>query len=198
MKAIVQYQGHLQTGQNQSGTEDLHFQVTRRFANEVVTVLHPRRWNSDIEEALDMLVRQAIHEVALVGYSWGAGFACMKFAELAPEWGIKVPLAVLCDPVYRPLWMPRWLPANPLNIGSVMRSKKIEVPISVRRVVWVRQNISLPAGHALVPENGRLQHIADPLILPYSHTGIDEAPEWFDLVRRELRDWTSPPKAELA
>jgi pimeloyl-ACP methyl ester carboxylesterase len=108
MIAVVQFQGNLQSGANQSGMEDLHFQVTRKFASETITVIHPRRWNSDTEALMDMLVRQAIHTVILIGYSWGAGYQCMKFAKLAPEWGIRIPLALLCDPVFRPLWMPSW------------------------------------------------------------------------------------------
>ncbi len=185
MTAVVQYQGHLQTGQSQSGMEDLHFQVTRKFANENITVIHPRRWNSDVAALMDMLVRQEIHRVILIGYSWGAGYTCMKFAKMAPEWGIKIPLALLCDPVYRPTWMPSWLPANPLNFRSVCKTTKIEVPQSIKRVAWVRQKISVPSGHDLVSEFGHT-HIVPGRVLNYSHVGIDEAHEWFSLVKNEL------------
>jgi pimeloyl-ACP methyl ester carboxylesterase len=197
MKAVVSFQGHLQTGQNQSGMEDLFFDVVRHFASDTITTLHPRRWNSDIDALLDMLTRQRIHEVVLIGYSWGAGYACMRFARMAPEWGIDIPLALLCDPVFRPLWMPRWMPANPFNFRSVTKSTRITVPRTVRRVAWVRQEVSLPAGHMLEKEAQLCQFIEPPLVLPYSHTDIDEAPEWFALVRRELERWADPPKARV-
>ncbi len=186
MKAIVQFQGHLQSGASQSGMEDLHFEVTRKFAGEAVTVLHPRRWNSALPVLLDMLARHGIRSVVLIGYSWGAGYACMRFAKLAPDRGIRIPLALLCDPVYRPTWMPRWVPANPLNIYSLDRRTKIRIPPAVRRVAWVRQSHSIPSGHDLVAtvphqviEPGR--HLGG-----YTHLTIDESPEWFSLVRREL------------
>jgi pimeloyl-ACP methyl ester carboxylesterase len=185
MKAIVQFQGHLQTGENQSGMEDLHFQVTRKFAHESLTVVHPRRWNCDLDAFMDMLVRQEIHTVILIGYSWGAGYTCMKFAKLAPDRGIKIPLALLCDPVYRPTWMPRWLPANPLNIYSIDRRTKIHLPPAIRRVASVRQTISIPCGHQIVPTLPH-QVIHEPRVLPYNHCNIDEAPEWFTMVRNEL------------
>ena len=185
MIAIVQFQGHLQTGANRSGSEDLQFSVTRKFATENITVIHPWRWNSNLEVLLDMLVRQEIHTVILIGYSWGAGYTCMKFAKMAPEWGVKIPLALLCDPVYRPTWMPRWLPANPLNIYSIDRRSKIKVPSSIKRVEWVRQKLSIPNGHDLEAESPA-QTIATPKVLLYSHVAIDEAPEWFSLVRNAL------------
>ena len=192
--AVIQYQGHLQSGASQSGTEDLHFQITRKFANEHVTVLHPRRWNSDTEQLLDMLIRQQIHRVILIGYSWGAGFACMRFAKMAPDWGIRIPLALLCDPVYRPTWMPRWMPANPLNIYSLDRRTKIKVPSTIKRVAWVRQRLSIPCGHDLVTTSPH-QTIEAPRELPYSHLTIDEAPEWFTMVRNELTFELAPPEA---
>lgn len=186
MIAIVQFQGHLQTGANQSGMEDLHFEVTRKFSSAEVTVLHPRRWNSDLEKILDMLVRQQIHRVILIGYSWGAGYACMRFAKMAPEWGIKIPLAILCDSVYRPTWMPAWLPANPLNIYSLDRRSKIKVPPSIRRVRSVRQTNSIPCGHELVPTRPGQDIEPSKVLAGYTHLTIDEAPEWFSMVRNEL------------
>jgi pimeloyl-ACP methyl ester carboxylesterase len=187
MIAIIPFQGHLQTGQRQSGMEDLHFQVLRRYASDTVTTFHPRRWNSDLGMLFDILRRQRIQTAVLVGYSWGAGYACMKFGQMARERGVGIPLALLCDPVYRPAWMPRWLPANPLNFRSVVKETKIIVPRAIRHVAWVRQENSLPAGHRLEKEAQLTQCIEHPLVLGYSHTEIDEAPEWFELVRDRLK-----------
>lgn len=183
--AVITFQGFTESEHAPTGTEDLFFEVIRGFANKNVTTYHPRRWNSEIEPLLDQLVRQRIYDVVLVGYSWGAGYTCMKFAKLAPKRGIRVKLALLCDPVYRPLWLPAWMGANPLCIRSIMGGSKIKVPKSVARVVWVRQKISIPQGHDLVPLNGGTR-IEAGRVLEYSHTTIDSAPQWWALVKNKL------------
>lgn len=185
--AIITFQGFTESDEAATGTEDMFFDVVRQYSSPFITTYHPRRWNSDIENLLDQLVRQRIHDVVLIGYSWGAGYACQKFATLAQEWGVRVDLMLLCDPVYRPLWMPAWMGANPFCFKSLIpKSTKITIPASVRRVAWVRQNISLPQGHDLRSEQPSRTIIKDPKVLAYSHTSIDSSPEWFNLVRNEL------------
>lgn len=192
MKAIVSFQGFTETESSATGTEDLYFDVVRQFSRKDITTYQPRRWNTELEHLLDQLVRQRIHDVIVIGYSWGAGFTSQRFAKLAPEWGIKIPLMLLCDPVYRPLWMPAWLGANPLCFRSLLpKSTKITVPKSVRRVAGVRQKISLPAGHHVTHESPHT-HIEPFRVLEYSHTSIDAATEWFSLVRNELEFELNP------
>lgn len=185
MKAVIVFQGFTESEAHATGTEDLFFDVIRKFARENVTVYHPRRWNANIEPLLDQLVRQRIHDVIVVGYSWGAGFAAQKFAHLAPDWGIRIKLMLLCDAVYRPQWMPAWMGANPFCIGSLSKRRKITIPQSVARVCWVRQNISIPQGHDLQAES-QLTKIEPPVFLPFAHTSIDAAPAWRTMVRTEL------------
>jgi pimeloyl-ACP methyl ester carboxylesterase len=191
MKAIVTFQGFTESEASASGTEGLFFDVVRKFSGEKVTTYHPRRWNSELEPLLDQLIRQRIHDVIVIGYSWGGGFTSQKFAEMAPDWGIKIPLMLLCDPVYRPLWVPSWLGANPLCIGSLSRKATIKVPESVKRVCWVRQKISIPAGHDLWHKSPATR-IEPGRVLEYAHTSIDGAPEWFSLVRNELEFELNP------
>lgn len=185
MKAIVTFQGFTESDEKPTGTEDLYFSVIRHFAGPSVTTYQPRRWNSNIPAVLQQLTRQRIHDVVLIGYSWGAGFACMKFAKAAREFGVRIPLALLCDPVYRPTWLPGWLPPNPLNIYSLDRRTKIKLPDTIKRACCVRQQLSIPNGHLLEATHPH-QVIHAPRVLPYAHTGIDESPEWFSLVRNEL------------
>lgn len=191
MKAIVTFQGFTESDSGPTGTEDLYFNVVRHFASKDVTTYQPRTWRSDTERLLDQLIRQRIHDVVLIGYSWGAGYACMKFAQLAPAWGIKVELALLCDPVYRPLWVPTWMGPNPLCAGALMSHKKIAVPESVARVCWVRQKISIPMGHDLIARSPATR-IEAPRVLDYSHTSIDSAPAWHSMVRNELEFLLKP------
>jgi pimeloyl-ACP methyl ester carboxylesterase len=186
MKAVVVFQGFTESDASATGTEDLYFDVVRQFASKTVTTYQPRTWKTGLENLLDQLIRQRIHDVIVIGYSWGAGYASQKFARLAPDWGVKIPLMLLCDPVYRPLWMPTWLGANPLCLRSLLpKSTKIVVPQSVRRVCGVRQEISIPFGHH-VTHASPVTKIEPFKVLPYSHTTIDGAPEWFSLVRNEL------------
>jgi pimeloyl-ACP methyl ester carboxylesterase len=184
--AIVSISGNLQTGEAQSGMEDLYFQVTRYYTGKHVTAFDPRRWNANLDQLLWRLVRQQIHQVVLIGYSWGAGYTSIKFAKRAEQFGIKIPLALLCDPVYRPTWMPSWLPPNPLNIYSLDRRTKIKVPRTIKKAVYLRQQRSIPHGHELTPIEPASTEIHDKGFVPYSHLQIDEAPEWFSLVKTEL------------
>lgn len=191
MKAVVTFQGFTESDSRATGTEDLYFSVVRKFAFENCTTYQPRRWNTNLENLLDQLIRQRIHDVVVIGYSWGGGFTSQKFAEMAPDWGIKIPLMLLCDAVYRPLWMPAWMGANPLCIGSLSRKAKIVVPESVKRVCWVRQKCSVPAGHDLRHASPATK-IEPGKVLPYSHVAIDSAPEWHSLVRNELEFLLKP------
>ena len=185
MKAVVTFQGFTESDERPTGTEDLYFSVVRQFAGPYVTTYQPRRWNSDSKALAEQLVRQRIHDVIVLAYSWGAGYQCMKFAKIGRQYWIRIPLALHCDPVYRPTWMPGWLPANPLNIYSIDRRSKIKLPPAIRRAVYVRQELSIPNGHQLVAEHpGQVAECR--AVLPYGHTGIDECPEWFTIVRNEL------------
>lgn len=186
MKAVITFQGFTESDSAATGTEDLYFDIIRPFASRNVTTYQPRTWKTDVENLLSQLIRQRIHDVVIVGYSWGAGYTAQKFAKLAPEYGIRIPLMMLCDPVYRPTWMPAWMGANPLCFRSMMpASKRIVIPESVKRVCGVRQNVNLPQGHELAHESP-VTKIEPFRVLPYSHTAIDAAPEWFSLVRNEL------------
>lgn len=197
MRAILTFQGFTESDAERTGTENLYWTVIREFSSGLyVTTDWPRTWTSDVEKLVALISRQGIRHVALVSYSHGQAAAC-AFARMAYDYGVHVDLWLACDPVYRPTWLPRWNWLQPLSFRALMKRGRIVVPDSVRRVVWAKQEISLPRGHDLVAEVPKWTHIEPPLILNYSHTAIDEAPEWFALVRRELRDWCNPPKANL-
>jgi hypothetical protein len=52
MKAIIVSQGYTESEAHATGTEDLYFDIIRKFARENVTTYQPRRWNSEIEPLL--------------------------------------------------------------------------------------------------------------------------------------------------
>ena len=193
MKAIITFQGFTEDADRPSGTENLFFHVIRKFAGPNVTTYHPKTWKCDLDKLVSQLIRQGVRDVAIVGYSWGGGYTAVKAAAMLAEWNIRVGLMLLCDPVYRPRWMPAWMGANPLCFRSMLPGKKISIPSNVRRVAWVRQTMTRPAGHDLKAERPHLTHIEPATILPFSHVVIDEAPQWYETVNHELQAWKIAP-----
>jgi len=191
--AIITFQGFTESDDSRTGTEDLYFTVIRRFAREEITTYQPKAWTADIKILAAQVARQGIRNVALVSYSHGQA-AAVDFAKAAYELGITIDLWLACDPVYRPSWLPRWNWTQPFAFRALTKSVRIKVPHNIRRVTGVRQDISWPAGHDLKPQSPQTS-VEDLLKLPYCHTTIDQAPEWFALVRSELQAWANPPKA---
>lgn len=179
MKAIIPFMGFTENRGYPSGMEDLWFNVLRRYASEWLTVYHPQKWNVKPDEILSQMRRLRITDVMCVGYSWGAGVGVQQFADKARMYGISIPFACLCDPVYRSRLLPVWLPINPL---SLTRHPKIEIPTSINEVYWVKQSQNLPAGHDLVAKNPTITTIHPPETLPVGHGMIDEHPRWKELV----------------
>ena len=194
MKAILTFQGFTESESNRSGTEDLFFDVIRNFAGRDVTTYHPRTWTTNVRHLAEQLMRQNIRHVAIVSYSHGQA-AATAFARLAYDYGLKVDLWLACDPVYRPTWAPRNLIGQLLSFRAIIGNPKIRVPHGVRRVASVQQTLTKPCGHQLF-SNHPNTYIQKPLTLPYGHTGIDSAPEWFALVKSELRQWCQPLRDE--
>lgn len=189
MKAIVTFQGFRESDDNRSGMEDLFFEVIRKFSQPDVTTYHPREWTTNVRNLAAQLSRQGVRQVAMVSYSHGQA-AATAFGRIAYNHGISIPLWLACDPVFRPTWLPRWNAMQPLAFEALLSKRRIKVPHGILRVMWVRQNISRPMGHDLVADSPYV--VQDPLLLPYSHTAIDHAPEWFNLVERELDHWLNP------
>jgi len=194
MNAIVAFQGFTESDNSRTGTEDLFFRVIRCYASPTVTTYHPRTWTSNVKRIAAQLSRQGIRNVAMVSYSHGQA-AATDFANACYTHGISVDLWLACDPVYRPTWLPRlnWL--QPAAIRALCQSAIIKVPHNVMRVVSVRQELSIPRGHLLRATSSNT-HIEPAKVLRYTHTTIDQSPEWFTLVARELGHWVSPRKAK--
>jgi hypothetical protein len=194
MNAIVAFQGFTESDNSRTGTEDLFFRVIRCYASPTVTTYHPRTWTSNVKRIAAQLSRQGIRNVAMVSYSHGQA-AATDFANACYTHGISVDLWLACDPVYRPTWLPRvnWL--QPAAIRALCQSAIIKVPHNVMRVVSVRQELSIPKGHLLRSTSSNTR-IEQSKVLRYTHTTIDQSPEWFTLVARELAHWVSPRKAK--
>lgn len=191
LRGIITFQGFTESLSQSTGTERLFREVVRKFVGPDLTCLDPRQWDADTDAMVGYLKRSGVTECAVVGYSYGGGYTAQKFAKACMRQGITIKLMLLCDPVYRPTWLPPWGLLQPFAIRSLMpRCATIDIPRSVEEVHWVRQRLSLPMAHDLRNE-WSLTKIHDPQVLPYGHTAIDESPEWFNLVRQKLADFVT-------
>lgn len=184
MKAILPFSGFTETRARARGIEDLWATRLIKAAGPDVIVYSPETWNQNPKPILSELRRVGARDLMLIGYSWGAGVGCIRTAKLARDYGIRIRVACLCDPVYRSPFLPTFLPFNPL---SMTRIPKIRVPASVQKVAWVRQKQTRPAGHDLVAEDPNHTKILEPIDLKTTHARIDEDPIWKALVERELQ-----------
>lgn len=191
MRAIATFNGFTESLSQSTGTERLFREVVRKFIAPDLFCLDPRQWDADTDAMVGYLSRSGVTECAVVGYSYGGGYTSQKFAKACLERGITIRLMLLCDPVYRPTWLPPWGLLQPFAIRSLMpKAAHIDIPRSVAEVYWVRQRLSLPQAHDLRRE-WTCTEIHEPLVLPYGHTAIDESPEWFDLVRQRLGEFVT-------
>jgi hypothetical protein len=189
MKAILMFTGFQESEAKRSGFEAGYFDIVRHFASEQVTTYHPRTWKTDIDNLLRQLFENGIREVAILCYSHGQS-AAMDFGQKAGHYGIKIPLLLTCDAVYRPSWAPRSMLAQILAVRAMIGNPKIKVPPSIREVFSVIQKIEKPCGHPLVAEDTKATLIYNPEVLTYGHTRMDEAPEWWQLVSEKLKRFT--------
>jgi len=181
--AIVTFTGFTESDAQRTGTEDLYFDIIRKYSGETVTTYQPREWTTDIKKLAYQINRQGIRNVAMISYSHGQAAAC-DFARECYKLGIAVDLWVACDPVYRPSWLWRKNWTQPVAFRALFKNSKITVPSNIQRVTGARQNISIPCGHDMRTSLGTT---LIPLIyLPYSHAQIDGSPEWFAIVKQEL------------
>jgi pimeloyl-ACP methyl ester carboxylesterase len=122
-------------------------------------------------------------KVVLTGYSYGGWGALQMARELEPL-GIEVTVLVLCDPVGRPWYWPRPLPAA-TSMCSRYVAFQLKVPPNVRQLHSYYQVKNRPQGHRLacVPPTVA----SNPIELRYTHDRMDDAPEYRGRVMKEAR-----------
>lgn len=193
--ALVTFGGFTEDMGEATGTE-LLWRRLRWLASDEVVVAPPVTWDARVDRLAAFLRRQGVERVVVTGYSWGGGYGAQLFARECGGRGIAVPLMLLCDPVYRPLWLPPRLPLLQLRLpllplafrAMLPGAAEIRIPRNVRRVVWVRQTLSLPMGHPLDADPHAT--VVEPvMVLPYGHTAIDAAPEWHELAVTRIGEY---------
>jgi hypothetical protein len=189
-KAIIMFSGFQESEARRSGFEAGFFSVIRPFANGEVTVYHPRTWKTNVKNLLRQLYENGISNVAIVSYSHGQS-ATIDFAKLAPQYGVSVDVWLACDPVYRPSWAPRTTWGQVFAIRAFIGSPTIKAPQSIKVVHYVLQDISQPQGHYIKAEDPRVTKVHPPRMILLPHTRIDESPEWWEMVRQKLTEFTA-------
>lgn len=184
MRWIVPFMGFRESDRWETGIERIWKDGLRPLARPDVCVVMPTDWDEDVRGFAQMIQRTSPvippPEIMVIAYSWGCGWAFIRFAKECQRLGLRIAVAVLCDPVYRSPWLPSWLPINPLSISPILRPV-ITIPASVERVEWVRQNVDLPSGHDVVARDETATRIGLGRYLKVGHTHIDDSPEFHEL-----------------
>jgi len=188
MTRVFTIGGFTETVDESTGMQWAYQAHIRRYDNhEDIDVEPVRPWKSKWKRIAKRAALDGVDDVVIVAYSWGAGWGAQVLAEELLRLGVRVPLVVLCDPVYRPKWLPTWMSANVFGFRALTPNlTAIKVPYGVGRVVGVRQNTKwqMLKGHKL-SHRGQKFHL--PLVRGAKHSDIDSSPQWFRLVSSELK-----------
>lgn len=194
---IIVRSGNLQTAASPgSGCVRLFEDLNARFASRTVRV-ELEAWKDDPETTAAFVDRLSSDldppKIVLIGYSWGAGYGCVRLAKALRTRGLQVDAAVLCDPVYhsRVLW---W---RALLARTLFRPVTITIPSNVAEVHWLRQHVDRPAGHDLVAQAPKRTTIHDPQVLDVGHLAIDDTREFHSLALRTVQDVLSGESPRL-
>jgi len=126
--------------------------------------------------------------VMICGYSYG-GWGSLQLAKELEKVGIDVEIMILCDPVGRPWWWPRPLPALTSMLGRDW-APKLRVPANVKVCHSFYQQENRPQGHQLVATNGTTME--QPIKLRHKHERMDDAPEFHGRVLKEAAMLVQP------
>jgi len=141
-------------------------------------------WKSIAEDLVTVCAHHGVKSVVLIsGYSYG-GWGAIKLAEALDSKGVEVQSMVLSDPVSRPGWWPRPLPAFSSLLGRKY-SHNLIIPPNVKNVFSFYQTNNRPQGHRLVTSNGTTAKI--PVQLNKTHDRMDDAREFHGQVKKEAR-----------
>ena len=145
-------------------------------------------WKSNFDRvAADLAIICTQHGykpvVMIAGYSYG-GWGALQLARALERKGIAVESMALSDPVGRPWWWPRPLPAMTSMI-SRRYAFKLKVPPNVHKCHTYYQTRNRPQGHQVVPTNGT--EMTHPIRLNYTHQRMDDASEFHGRVLSEAK-----------
>lgn len=168
MKAIVVISGFTQKNHQDTGSRQLwrKLRMERDLCVGRNVLVYIREWNTDWESFAKEINSIEPTEVLVCAYSWGGGFGMPQLAKrlLAPV------TCVLCDPVYRSKTLVgRW---------AAFCDWKIKVPKNVDVVKHLIQKAKWYQLDGDLLKGGK--SLCKPTILDYTHTEIDNSPEYHE------------------
>ncbi len=145
-------------------------------------------WKENFERIATEMLNVCAHHgmkpvVMITGYSYG-GWGALQLAKELNKHGIIVHTMILSDPVGRPWYWPRPLPAVTSLLGRNY-AFKLHVPPNVKSLHSYFQRTNRPQGHQLVTTNGTAE--TAPIELQYPHSRMDDAKEYHGKVLQEAR-----------
>lgn len=186
--AIACISGFTETDRDSTGMDQLQRAIAADYETRGnVEVYDLRPWKHDAKGFAALMKRDGISQAIVIGYSWGGGYGSPRLCRELLAVGIQVPQVLLCDPVFRPQWLPAIGPANVFCIRALIPgSAVIKFPAGVGAIDGVRQTRKSPRGHAVQIGDGK------PFDLPLMtrktlvHTNIDSSYEFRALVAEKL------------
>ncbi len=130
-----------------------------------------REWNAPWDRLADVIHRTSVSHptIRIYAYSWGCGYGFLRLAKELKRRGLKVDVAVLCDPVYHShLLLFRWLAFIP--------GMTLWVPSNVHEVRGVAQSQSCLRGHRVKAVDPKATRVHQFVRLHRDHTWMDDSP----------------------
>lgn len=181
------------SGFKQTDRKEVGMSLTQRWLEETFDprpdhkVFDTRAWKADMKGLAALAQRRGVTEAVVLAYSHGGGYAAPHLVHHLHRRGIYTKLVLLCDPVYRPLWLPRWTIAQILAFRALIpHSAVIRFPAHVGEIHGIRQEENIPRAHSIQIGGGEPFQMQ--LVRGYKHHEIDESPEWFELVKSYLHE----------
>ncbi len=140
---VILVGGFLQEQGTYNGIIRLWDELSIQTASDPFTRVFWYPWNADAADIAEMIFRfrpmTKIHDVILIGYSWG-GTLVIRIARELRKRGIKVKLMILCDAIYR---------VRVLKFLAFVSCVRLGIPKNVEEVQSFRQENSYLRGHKL-------------------------------------------------
>ena len=189
MIGIAVISGFTETERDQCGLDEIQRDLDAKYKlYPNVEVYDLRSWKADMRGLAALMDRDGITEVIIISYSHGAGYASPRLARELDKRGIVVAAALLCDPVYRPLWLPRWTIAQVFAVRALIpESAVIKFPLNVETIEGVRQTRSIPRGHKVRIGHLQPKHVRLVIRPDVNHSNIDSSSEFRTLVHQVLK-----------
>lgn len=166
MKAIIIISGFTQKNYQHTGSRHLHTAISLERDGEVAhgTKVFLKEWNTDWKSFAKYVNSLNPSEVLICAYSWGGGHGMPQLAKR-----LKAPVTcVLCDPVYRSKTiLGRW---------AAFCDWKIKVPKNVSVVKHFIQKAKWWQLDGDLLKGGK--SLCEPTLLEYTHTEMDDSPEY--------------------